>query len=259
MNDPIAAINQAAAEIRANTAAKVNKPIAGSAYARDASGSDVHRKARAIQHMLGGLAEFHINEAQERIHWRKNGSNRWLAVDIPEFMDPRITVTNVADGLGLDPNQIAESKNRGGPAWVSGNLEYVGDFADPPESTESLHRAEKVEEAIATTISNMLVTSTRMEKVVEAMVELANVNTKTGDAIIRLGEMMPAANSDEVIKARASYGLEAMVLDIQAEILNGDDAVRERASEWLTKVTSEITGVLRALDKEGDTDGQHEH
>lgn len=227
----------------AKSGKKVPRPFA--AFDHD----EVHQKAVQLRHLLRrdlltGV-EYAVAADGTIIHWDfrdRTRSRGGISISIREFMGVSFSARRLAVALGAMQPFEAYPEAVSGNHWERDYLERDEDHVDP----------EEVEVSIAKLASSMLVARGDIGRVTSLLVDMATSSRENASRMKALSNVLPDEDSERTIKARAEHGVEAMILDIQAEVAKGDNAVREKASKWLAHVTDQITSVLKGLDEGGD-------
>ena len=231
-------IDAGAEEIRARAAAvlRTENHRASVFDGKGPFGGDPEAKARAIQAALGPNVEWRLS-TPGAIAFRNSILGTGVVFKMEAFMARDFTELDVAEQLEM----IRHGQNipKGGYApggVVSGNaantLPRVTDLSRVQDDTETLAKAMKMAAAPAAALS------TKLRALTEA----------NGTAIEALrvlsAEASKAMNDEAAVRQAAEDGLEAIIFDVLANTLIGSDAVREAASEWLTKITARLTSLV---------------
>lgn len=259
--DPMANINAGIEELKASMAAQVQRNLEAMAASSrmvpsgdNPYGDDLVVKAKAIVRALDGQVEFQMTHEDDAIKWRSiSNPMRSRRFSIEAFLEPNFTDLDIANEFNIQPR-----RRRGlSPAQretLMKNLETPLEFDAAAVSGNSQRdaydevKAKAVAEGIAKMASVMGMTQEESKKIAEKIRKLADSAEYAASTVADLGRMMPAPDDEKLVRARAEAALDAIVMDIQANILIGDDAVRESASEWLTLVTARITEVINNLE-----------
>ena len=185
--------------------------------------SEVERKARFIRRELHGRVDYSILDYRDHLLWRLVAQrNAFVTVPIEEFMD-----------RGFDARVLVDH--------FAPHLDHL--YQKRADSSPAMSSAEEVNRAIQRMTQMMNLSTEKAQEVAAKMLSYSLTSEDAGKVATALGSMVPDVD-EEVILARAEAGIAAMVMDIHASILDDGDAMRERASYWLTTVTARITKAL---------------
>lgn len=88
-----------------------------------------------------------------------------------------------------------------------------------------------------------------------AVLEASALSVYSSSAMSGVDEMFP--ETSDPIRVKAEDAMQAILDDIAAETLIGEEAVLVRAGEWLTRITTEITKIINKTNvgEEGEDAG----